>query len=319
VRRLLHAISTSLWARALVSAGLLAVVVSRIDLSGAGRRLAQGSWGMFAAAVAALLASFLVGALRWRLYLAAAGVETSAQEAVRAYLIGAFSNNFLPSQVGGDVARAWVAGRPGRRLRAATTVAVDRATALACLIGLGWIGYAGDPGAVPGELVAALAAATGAVAVAAGAGLLLLRSARLALLAPRRLRTPGREARAALAACLERAVLARTLAIGLGFQGLVLLAAWLIARSIELDVPLPALAASLAPVLIVSVLPVSIGGFGVREGSYVVLLGYAGVGATDATLFSLLSGAAFALASLPGGLALLRPPEAPVSSVGEGR
>ena len=105
-------------------------------------------------------------------------------------------------------------------------------------------------------------------------------------------------------------VLAQTLAIGLGFQGLVVLAAWLIARSLELDLPFSTLAVVLAPVLIVSVLPISIGGFGVREGSYVVLLSYAGISSTDAALLSLLSAAAFAIASLPGGLALMRPPAA---------
>ena len=83
------------------------------------------------------------------------------------------------------------------------------------------------------------------------------------------------------------------------------LAAWLMARSVSLDIPLSVLGAVLAPVLILSTAPVSIGGFGVREASYVFLLGYAGVSATDATLFSLLSAAAFALASLPGALALL--------------
>ena len=69
--------------------------------------------------------------------------------------------------------------------------------------------------------------------------------------------------------------------------------------------------------LILSTAPISIGGYGVREGSYVLVVGYAGVSATDATLFSLLSAAAFALASLPGALALLvrrRPASSPKTS-----
>ena len=118
--------------------------------------------------------------------------------------------------------------------------------------------------------------------------------------------------REASLACAQGSVLARTLAIGLGFQGLVVLAAWLIARSFELDLAFSTLAVMLAPVLIVSVLPISIGGFGVREGSYVVLLSYAGISSTDAALLSLLTAAAFAIASLPGGLALVRRPPADV-------
>ena len=117
-------------------------------------------------------------------------------------------------------------------------------------------------------------------------------------------RNGGRE-EAPVAACLAPSVLVRTLAIGFVFQALVVLVAWLVARSISLGVPFAVVAASLAPVLIISALPISMDGFGVREGSYVVLLSYAGVGATDATVFSLLSAAAFALASLPGAAALL--------------
>jgi hypothetical protein len=68
------------------------------------------------------------------------------------------------------------------------------------------------------------------------------------------------------------------------------------------------------PVLMVSALPVSIAGYGVREASFVVLLGRVGIDSTDATLLSLVGGVAFALASLPGGLLLLQrspaqPPE----------
>jgi hypothetical protein len=74
----------------------------------------------------------------------------------------------------------------------------------------------------------------------------------------------------------------------------------------------PALIAVVVPlVLIATALPVSIGGFGVREGSYVALLADAGVSSGDATLLSLLSAAAMALASLPGGLVLLVGHEAP--------
>ena len=56
-------------------------------------------------------------------------------------------------------------------------------------------------------------------------------------------------------------------------------------------------------------IPISIGGFGVREGSYVLLLRYAGVTATGATLFGVVTGVVFAIASIPGALVLLRRPQ----------
>ena len=297
----------SVWFRAAVSLGLLALVVAQIDLEEAADRLSSGRWALFVAAIAVLFASFVIGALRWHIYLAAAHVARDIGTSVRAYLIGVFTNNFLPSQVGGGVARAWVATAPGTRLRGATTVVFDRVTALACLIAVGWIAYATNADAVPWELVLALAASTAAVAVGTAAAVLALRAGRIRRLVPARLRGAGRDVREASVACAQGRVLARTLAIGLGFQGLVVLAGWLVVRSLELDLAFSTLAVVLAPVLIVSVLPISIGGFGVREESC-VLLSYAGISSTDAALISLLSAAAFAIASLPGGLALVRRP-----------
>jgi glycosyltransferase 2 family protein len=311
---ILRKLAGSFWLRALVSAGLLALVLSRIDFGDARERLSGGSWGWFAAAAAAMLASFLVGAFRWHLYLDAAAVEASLSSTVRAYLIGVFTTNFLPSQLGGDVTRTWVASRPGTRLRAATTVVVDRATALACLVAVGWIAVAANPGPVPGEILAALAAANGAVALGAVlVALIHFRRIRIGRPVSTRLLGQRREVREAASACLRGSVLRRTIVIGLGFQGLVALAAWFVLRSIALDLPFSVFAASLAPVLIVSAAPISIAGFGVREGSYVVLLGYAGVSTTDATLLSLVAAAAFAVASLPGAVALLRGPPAAVA------
>ena len=292
--------------RVLASAGLLALVATRIDFGDARIRLSGSSWGLLAAAAVALFASFLVGARRWHSYLASADIDIPVRGAVRAYLIGAFTTNFLPSQVGGDVARAWIAGGPGTRLRSSTTVVIDRATALFCLICIGWIAVAVLPGPVPGQVIVALATASGIFAGAAATGLSVSLSGRIQRRLPERVRSLVGEVRRSVRACLQPAVLVRTLLVGFAFQGLVVLAAWFVADSLSLQVPFSVLAASLAPVLIVSAAPVSIGGFGVREGSYVVLLGYAGVGAADATLFSLLSAAAFALASLPGALALVR-------------
>jgi hypothetical protein len=245
----------------------------------------------------------LVSWLRERSKLTVGRRPTSA---LRAYLIGAFTTNFLPSQAGGDVTRAWLVSRRGTRIRAATTVVVDRVTALGCLIVVAWLAFALDHSSVPRTLVAALAATSGAFA----AGWLLVALAtpsarRIAPKLPTRVVGSAREARDALRACVARPVLWRTSAMGLAFQALIALAAWLIARSIALGVPFAALLATLPVVLVLAAAPVSIGGLGVREGSYVLLLGQAGVGATDATLFSLMTAATFAIASLPGGLALL--------------
>jgi hypothetical protein len=62
-----------------------------------------------------------------------------------------------------------------------------------------------------------------------------------------------------------------------------------------------------ALVLLITMIPLSIAGFGLREGGWVLVLGAAGVSATDATLLSLLTFAALAVATLPAALCMLKP------------
>ena len=103
VLAILRRLAGSFWIRLLVSAGLLAIVATQIDFHALRGQLSGASWGWFAAAVAVLFVSFVVGALRWHIFLGAAEVGSSRGQAIRAYLIGAFTTNFLPSQIGGDV------------------------------------------------------------------------------------------------------------------------------------------------------------------------------------------------------------------------
>ena len=97
--------------------GLLAAVATQIDFGAIRERLSGGSWWLFALAVVVLFASFLLGAVRWHLFLRAARVDTTRRRAVDAYLIGTFTTNFLPTQFGGDVTRAVVAAGRGTRVR----------------------------------------------------------------------------------------------------------------------------------------------------------------------------------------------------------
>jgi hypothetical protein len=79
---------------------------------------------------------------------------------------------------------------------------------------------------------------------------------------------------------------------------------WLIAESLGLGLDPAELTVVVPPVLLAALLPISIAGFGVREGAFVVLLAEFGVSSADATLLSLLSVAAVVVASIPGGLAI---------------
>jgi len=302
----LRRLAGSLWVRFAVSVVLLTTVATRINFGAASERILDGRWYVFAAAVAVSFGSFALAALRWRLFLVAAGLEASGLRVIRAYLIGVFTLNFLPSQFGGDVARAYVIGRPGTRVAAGATVVIDRVTAIACLVLLALFTVAVWPGAVTGAIVYALAAS--AVALVAGvlAALLLSRQrGRLARRLPTRVGGWGRVAVETARVCLRRDVIVKTVVLGVVFQLTTVFGLWLVARSLELHLSFVLLAAVLPPVLLISALPISIGGLGVREWSFVVLLGQVGISATDATVLSLATAIAHAVAGLPGAAMLI--------------
>jgi uncharacterized protein (TIRG00374 family) len=299
----------SIWFRLLVTAALLALVASLVDWSAAADHLDEGSWVWFGASVGALFASQVIAGVRWRLLLRGAGLERPLPAAVRAYLVGTFANNFLPTSFGGDFARAWLLAKPGPPLvRALLSVVVDRFMAFWCLITIAWLALATDPGAVPSSLTLGLLGVTvGGLTVSALLLWYAMRGGRtLARRLPERLLGWARETRETLHLYRHQPrILALATLLGLAFQAIAVITLWMIARSVDIHAPLALLAVVAPLVLVVTLVPISIAGFGVREGGMVLLLGEAGYSATEATLLSLVGVAVLVLSSLPGAIAML--------------
>jgi glycosyltransferase 2 family protein len=298
---------TSLPARIAISVGLMAVVALSIDWDLLTERLAGAAWGWFVLSTALILAAFVVGAVRWHLLLQRSAVPASWRESGRAYAIGAFANNLLPSGFGGDAVRAWLVARSGPPLaRALTSVITDRSLAFLCLIPVAWLGVAAAPGEIPGGLVGLLAAATAAAGLGGAAALAVLRRRGLGRLLPELLRPWATEVAGTLRSYgRDRVLITRVVGLGFVFQAMMVTAFWLLSVSLGLGLDLPLFAVILPLVLLPMVVPISIAGFGVREGAFVALLAEVGVPASDAVLLSLFTVAAVAVASLPGGLAML--------------
>jgi glycosyltransferase 2 family protein len=299
-------LAVPLWVRALVSLALIGVVLSQLDLGNALNRLEAGSWQWFVLAAVALLAALVVGALRWHVFLEAAGIARTLSHTVRVYAIGAFANSFLPTAFGGDALRAWFAGEPGTRARAAVSVVVDRATMLAAVVAFAWLALVLDPDAVPGSLVQTLGIVTAAVLASAVLIAVAFRASDCgaAWLSSRLAPWMAKAARSTRA-CFRGSAAWQTTVLGLVYEAFAVLALWLVGRSLGLDLAFSLLAVVIPVVLVLTAIPLSLGGLGVREGSYIVLLQQAGVGTTDAALLSLASTVLFALVTLPGALALL--------------
>src|SRR5215213_7756070 len=255
-RRLVR-IATSLPVRILVSAGLLAIVAVSIDWATVADGLKDAEWWLFAVSVVVFFAGFVVAAIRWRTLLTAAAVPVTLIESVRAYLVGMFANNLLPTGYGGDAVRAWVVAPSGKPLaRSVTSVIVDRISALLCLLLLAWVAVVFKAGDLPGGIVLLLAIATVLMGLAGVAGLVIARRRGLGRFLPDAVRPwTGEVANVIRAYEADRRMLAEVIAIGVVYQALVLVAFWLIAESLGLDLDPAILAVVVPPVLLAALLP----------------------------------------------------------------
>lgn len=300
----------SLPARIAITLVLLGIVALHVKWAQIGERLRHGHPLDMAGAVALVLAALVIGAYRWRKLLDGAGLHLDLRSLGRVYSVATFSGTFLPTSVGGDVTRALLVTRRRSLLpRVVLTIIVDRLGGLVGLLAMAWIAFSLEATSVPSGAqifliwVTAIALIGALLLVAA-----LFRGSRLArALVPARLVAAARESRALLRGyAASPRILTTVVLSSLAYQALVSAQLVLLAHAIDVHLAFATAAVTLALVTIVTLIPISIGGFGVREGTYVVLLGGASIAASEATLISLLSVAALFLASLPGAVLLAR-------------
>jgi glycosyltransferase 2 family protein len=286
--------------RVLVSAALLAAVLLYADVGDVLAAVRDGHWGWFAVALAVMAGSIVLGSFRWWLLLEGAGIHVPARESIRPFAMSFVLNIILPTAVAGDAVRTWVVGRrSGRFLGAAAATVVDRLTALVCLFAVGWAAYAVDRGAVPDSVVVAFAWVTAGLAVALALGVMAALGVRpLVHRLPERVEGMVRESwRIVRRWAGSRQLVVNVVVLGLAYQVLVVGVFVLVGKTVGVELPF-ALAAVTAPIVVLATLiPVSVGGLGIREGGFVILLGQAGIDAADATLVSLLSAMTVLIAS----------------------
>src|SRR5207249_5211049 len=91
--------------------------------------------GILVAAFGLYLLAITAGAYKWGILLAAQGIRVPLYYLLRYTFVGLFFGNFLPSNVGGDVVRAYDLARfTERKAVSSASVVVDRLTGLMVFI-----------------------------------------------------------------------------------------------------------------------------------------------------------------------------------------
>ena len=291
----------------LVSAFLLYFTMHDMDFASVWARWRELDAVWLVPVVLLMTVQLVAAGWRWHMIGANLGDTTAFRRRSWIMLVSTFFNQTLPSFVGGDAMRIWLTrGQSGGVQVAFRAVLIDRGAGLLgilllvalCLPG-SWL-VVGD---ATGRTVLAVIVGGGI----AGAVLFFVcgQAARLGwpLWRPMRLLVDLAQSagRVMLSPVPGLGIWVVSLLVHLMTVAIVLCLGW--ALDITLD-PLMALYL-IPPVILISFLPITVAGWGLREGAMITALSYVGIAATEALALSVLFGIAFLLQGILGGAAWL--------------
>jgi len=289
-------------AKAAVSALICLYIASRVDLRAIATSLDAVSPGLLILAGGAFLLIPVLGGLRWWGVLKGIGADCPVATLSSLFSVAMIVGQFLP-MVAGDGARILLIARRGYGVNVAiNSVFLERVAMVLVLLILVL---------ATGGLLSQRVGATGSAWAAAA--MLLGGAGGLALLCVADRMTAGlqrwRPVRllAHLSADTRRLILSKWAlpVIGLCLLGNLnfVLAATLLGRALSLPTSFEDFLAFIPLVTVATILPISLGGWGVREGVLIVLLGHVGVASSNALTLSLMFGLGGMAAGLPGFIA----------------
>jgi glycosyltransferase 2 family protein len=226
-------------------------------------------------------------------------------------VIGMFFNQTLPSSIGGDAVRLWLVARAGAGWRAATySIFVDRAIGLIALAivivaSLPWsYRLIANPDGRAALLLVDFAALAG------GLGFLVLGM----LPWPWLKRWWATHHVHACAVIANRVLFSwkhgpKVAVLSILVHVLTAVIAWCVVRSIAAPVVFSQIFQLVPPVILITMLPISIAGWGVREATMGLAFGYAGLMTNEGVNISLLLGAVSFMVGIVGGLVWILSPE----------
>jgi uncharacterized membrane protein YbhN (UPF0104 family) len=280
-----------------IAIAALIYVVYLVDWERSIKVLRHADWRWLLTGYGLSLLGIYAAALRWVVLLRAVHKFYGVIAAYRAYLTGTFYSLAMPGVIGGDAARVWLCYRviDASVSLVTATVLLERALGVLALLLLLSTGFAFFPIAQSG-LSAGIAPA-----LAAGGlfGLLvlptLLRKFSLTgqsrdWYGNRRIITFLFRIAGGLAPIKKIRVIHLLVALILSvvFQSFDIAVTYSIAQALEIKLSAPMLLVAMPIVYLATVLPISPGGLGIREGALVFVLAQFGIAAADAALLALM-------------------------------
>jgi uncharacterized protein (TIRG00374 family) len=298
----------SFFLRVAVSVGLVALMVSRLDTSNMMRFLRRADLALVGLTLLAVLADRALMGIRWMKLVEALDVRASRSKLFKIFFLSTFFGSFLPGGVGGEAVRAVSFSRlTSRGVESVASVAMDRLIGLLSMLLTGLLSLSIFYRVYPHPALLWLVL-LGSVLLLVFLGLSLARPLHRALLDRARGRTTRiaewtRRAVDSLGRYRDRpGTLALVFLISIGVQLLRVLQAYLLSESMGLGTPAIYFFCFVPPILVVTMLPISVGGWGTANLAYVALFSQVGMDPDGAFVLSVLILGLGVVGNLPGGL-----------------
>ncbi len=297
--------------RAAGSLLLLALVAWWLDLSEVAARLQGLDVRWVAAALGISVLQVAASAWRWRYTARRLGIELPAGAAFQEYYLATFLNQVLPGGVLGDVSRAWRhhRSRPGAEAGPVVrAVLLERGSGQVVMVAVAALSFLMLPLATLPD--SGLWVRSPGVRAALRVGFAAVGAGLVGLLVRRREAREGGWS-AAFRADLHEGLLApEALAVQLPTSAFVVgsyLAMYLAAaRAVGAQEPLGLLLPLVAPVLLAMLLPLTVAGWGAREGAAAAVWTSVGLSGAEGVAISVVYGLLVLVSSLPGAWVLLQ-------------
>ncbi len=286
----------------IVSGILIYALLRNQDLGALFAHVTRVGRGSLSVALVFVALMVVIVTLRWSVILRAMNAPLGFRTLFPIVWVGQFFSQALPSAISGDVMRVWLAHKAGIPASSAvSSVVVDRVVGLSALLllttlELPWLMtlLAGTPLIY----VLLVVMAIGYMGIAA-----VLFGARLpaSFLRFRVAQAVARVSRDVRATLWSPRFASLTLGYGIAIQLKTTIAVFALTKGLELPIGLSVLVLVVPLASLVQAVPISIGGWGVREGYYVAVFGMLGLAAApDALALSVLYGLLNMVVALPG-------------------
>jgi uncharacterized protein (TIRG00374 family) len=287
-----------------LSVAMIALVLGVADVEAVWVHMTRIEISTVCMAVGLCFAQILLAGARWTIIGVGTGDFVAPWVALRATFAAMFCNQLLPTSIGGDVVRVGLLTGQGLTIgRAARTVVLDRTAGLLSLLTLmGVTGFVLSdqlPESWPVELIRLLPViAVGLVLVGLFVGDRIVEALETREMLPWFAQL-FRDSSALLRQGVRTVVI---LALSYAIHAASAASIWILARDSGVAIGYAQVLGFLPIVILMLMLPISIAGWGVREGTVVTLFALLGIGSAPAAAVSILWGACIALAALVAGV-----------------